>query len=650
MATIRRWYIYLVCLVTVQLVTWTAVALLRSLLAPPIRRDIETTAFQVAVLIIALPFFLAHWLWMEKRVERDVQERGATLRRLFLYGVAGSFIIPFAVNGYDLLQIVFPWLLGSSLPTRPGLIVSHSLVALAITAVFWFYFDRVRRRDEPAVAEAGNQPLIRHSYIYLGATVGLALTLAAVVTLLRWLLQSGASQAAAPMLSKLVTGLALWLISWQWGQRCYRHGDAVERAAIVRKIYLFGFLFIGVTLTVTPGLFILAGIFRRWLGLPPGGDIRDALPSLLVMAGLWAYQTYLLYRETELSAGDETPSAVRRLYHYLVAAVGLATLLGGLGGNLSVLIWAFGGFFTEMREAVAVSAAAMVIGLPVWLLPWRQRQANAAAPGAAGAAERQALTRKVYLYLYLFVATMAALASLVFIIARLLMALLGEPATDYLLTEIANALAVGALAAAVWLYHAFLLRRDQQTVPGPEAGEERPEAQVQPVPALRVALLDGDDGHLGCSLLQAFQRQLPELIVRPFGLTAAAAAAMAVPAAQPDISEVLAEADLIVGPWQVAVADGATAVTPEIAGAVVNSRAHKVLIPLAAAGWTWVGVNGLAAEAAVGQTVAAVKQITQVEPVAAERPLSIGSIVLIVIGSLIFLQIVLPILLEAIAF
>jgi hypothetical protein len=36
--------------------------------------------------------------------------------------------------------------------------------------------------------------------------------------------------------------------------------------------------------------------------------------------------------------------------------------------------------------------------------------------------------------------------------------------------------------------------------------------------------------------------------------------------------------------------------------------------------------------------------------VAAERPLSIGSIVLIVIGSLIFLQIVLPILLEAIAF
>jgi hypothetical protein len=653
MATVRRWYFYLVCLVTLQLAAWTTIALLRRVLVPPVERNVELIAFQVAALIIGLPFFLAHWLWIQRRVAQDVEERQSALRHFFLYAVLAAFLVPFVANGYQLLLLFWQLLLGVAAPLnlsvalalQPGLVtLIHSLVALLITAVLWFYFERIRRADETAVAETGSQSFMRQAYIYLFSTAGLALLLAAMISLLRWLIYqlgsqtvSGGGQAVAQAIAQLLTGLALWLIFWGWAQRLYHQGEMVERTAVLRKLYLYGFLFVAVLTTVTAAALILTGLFRRLLELPPGGDIGGPLPVILVMGGLWAYHTYLLQQETELSA-ETQPASVRRLYYYLLAAIGLAVLVGGVATNLTVLIWAFSGFFGEMREGVAAGSAAIVAGLPVWLLPWRRVQAAAELPGAEGAPERRSLARKIYLYFYLFVATMTMLGSLVFIISRLVMALLREPGTDYLLTEIANALAFSLLAAAVWAYHGLLLRHEQRLLPA---------VQRLPGRALRVAVLDVGDGRLGQSLVTELQRQLPELVIRPFGLTPDAATALEVPVAQPDMATALAESELIVGPWEIAVAGTAGgAVSPEVAGAVTASPAHKMLIPLPQEGWSWSGVDGLSREEAVRQTVQAVKQLVDVADGEGKRPLSVGHIILIVLAVFLFL----PLLLQLVLF
>ncbi len=59
------------------------------------------------------------------------------------------------------------------------------------------------------------------------------------------------------------------------------------------------------------------------------------------------------------------------------------------------------------------------------------------------------------------------------------------------------------------------------------------------------------------------------------------------------------------------------AVSPEIAQAVVNSLALKLLVPTRSAGWEWAGVSRWDVEALVRQAIRAIKRIAagkEVEP------------------------------------
>jgi hypothetical protein len=63
MSNVRRWYIFLVAIISLQAVTWAVIELLRNVLGFWGKRSNEAISFQVAVIVIALPIFLIHWLW-----------------------------------------------------------------------------------------------------------------------------------------------------------------------------------------------------------------------------------------------------------------------------------------------------------------------------------------------------------------------------------------------------------------------------------------------------------------------------------------------------------------------------------------------------------------------------------------------------------
>ena len=63
MVTVRRWYVFLVCAISLQSVTWAAIALLRNLLMLGRAAPVSAIAFQMAVVVIGLPLYLVHWLW-----------------------------------------------------------------------------------------------------------------------------------------------------------------------------------------------------------------------------------------------------------------------------------------------------------------------------------------------------------------------------------------------------------------------------------------------------------------------------------------------------------------------------------------------------------------------------------------------------------
>ena len=648
MITVRRWYIFLVCAISLQSVVWAIIALLRNLLTAGSRpTPVTATAFQIAVAVIGLPIFLVHWLWAQRLARRDEDERGSALRRFYLYGTLAGFVGPFAANAFDLIATLLALAAGSErfdfsefTPVEAGL---RNFVALVVLALLWFYHWRIAASDSRALPETDNAATLRRLYVFGFSAAGVTMTTLGVIRLLRWIMfQFGSSPAIGGFagasltdeVARLSVGVPLWLIFWRMAQSLFTGPGEEERESALRKLYLYVTVFVAVLSAVTNATFILAGIFRRLLSLPPQGDIREPLPIILGMAVLWAYHAYVLRADETLAREAPRQAGIRRLYLYIVGGVGLAAFLTGLGGDLSVLIRLRDeSFGAGLKEQLAWFTAALVAGLPVWLLPWRLVQIKAVASGPAGVEERRSIVRKIYLYFYLFVATMTALSSLVYIVYRLLSLALGEGSSFNLISDLGQAIAYSLIAVGVWLYHGAGVRGD---------GRLNQREQTRRLAEMRVGVVDAGDGRFGRVVLDSLRRELPGLALEPFGLTPQAAEAMG--SNGEAIAARLAQVGLIVGPWTMAVAGGAGGtVTVEVAGAVVASPARKLLIPVRADNWEWAGVDRWNTEATVRQIVHAVKQIIGGAEVTVTRPIGIGAIVGGVVIALILLNILLAV-------
>ena len=634
----RRWYIYLVCAISLQSAAWAVIALLRNLMAGG-GGTIAFIAFQIAIIIITLPLFLVHWLWAQRLAEREISEREAGLRRIYLYGMQAGFLGPIVANAFSLIATLL-WAAAG----KPGFdpqssdfslfetVLYHSL-AIIVLALLWFYHRQVISADAKVVPETGNSATIRRLYIFVFSAWGLTMTTMAVIHIMRWIMfQFGRGNVIGgdigfltDEVARLIVGVPLWLIFWRQAQSLFSGSSEEERESALRKFYIYTAVFVAVLSAVTNATFILAGFFRRLLSLPSEGDIRTPLPIIICMALLWAFHAYLLRGDAAQIEESSRQGGVRRLYLYLVAGIGLAAFLVGFSGDISVLIRSFSQFFSDtLREQLAWFTAALIAGLPVWLLPWRQAQTEAVAATPAGVEERRSTVRKIYLYFYLFVATMTVLSSAVYILYRLLTLVLGERSEGDLLSGLAQAIAYAIVGVGVWLYHGSALRGDQS--------RNRHE-QMMRLKEINVAIVDMGNAGLGQSVLNKLRQEEPDLNFNLISLPAIddGESAQAIPAR-------LNTAGLIVGPWPIAVDGGIGGkVSSEIARAVVTSPARKILIPTQIDGWDWAGVDRWSTETLVQQTVRAVRQWVNGEEVKAVRPMGVGGIIGTIIGVLLLL-------------
>lgn len=600
MTGIRRWYIYLVSLVSLQALAWAVISLLQNLLVYGRRADVafdtDSLSWQIALIVVTLPVFLAHWLWAQRLVHKEVEEQTSWVRGLYLYGVMSSFLIPILSNGYELLQyllqLVFkvePRNFYSQL--TPANVAFTQLLSIVVLVPLWFYHYRL---TESELSSASFPKSVQRWYVFGFAAAGLIMTAVGTATLLIWILEQFEGNTAvgstttllAAELARLCVGVPLWLLFWRQAQRRFAQGDKAEQHSTVRKIYLYAFIFVTALTAVAATTGIFAGILRYFLGLPAQGDIRETGAIIVVAAVLWFYHARVLHQDIQASEEQPKQATIRRLYWYLIASIGLAAFLVGFGGDISVLIRSFStAFVTEQRDQLAWFTAALVAGLPVWLLPWRQAQFAAAALGEAGCFERDAIVRKIYLYFYIFVATMTALASAVYIVYRLVSVILGVNTAVNLGAELAHAIAYIIMAVAVWLYHGAVLRSDTRLTEAPAMPD-----------SLQVVLLDQQDGNLGRPLLAALHQALPFATLQT----------VAFPGDTQNGDEpetALAEAELIISPWPMEQSQAAYAT------AVAHSPARKLLIPVRQEGWEWVGVEPWNLENIINETVEASRQI-----------------------------------------
>lgn len=634
MLKIRRWYIFLVSAISLHVVTWGIIALLRNLLISGLDAQETQIALEIAIIIIGLPFYLVHWLWAQRLAKTNDEERLSGLRSFYLYGMMVGFLAPFANSAFNLMAELLRQLFGVDrlryyFPKLSSFeLILYFLVALVVLGVFWFYHYRLVLAEQ--IPQTFNRIFARRIYVYGFSAVGLTLTIIGLSSLVNWILfqfgDSNRSEFGLPtIISQLIVGVPLWVLFWRRGQHLFVQ-EPDEQESVLRKLYLYVAVFVGVITAVTTTTVIFAEWLRGLLGLTTTGDIRDPLSVIVGAVILWIFHAYALREDAETVSEQPQQAGIRRLYLYLVAGVGLAAFLIGLAGDISVLLRALAekmAISSGLRDELAWYTAALIAGLPVWLIPWQKAQSTAE-DSPASADERRSLVRRIYLYFYLFIAAMTMLSSAIYIVSQVVELILGSRNASYLLSDLGQAIAFTLIAAGVWTYHWSILQAD---------GRFFQQAETQHLKALRVAVLDNGVNGMGAAICNNLTRELPQVSLQQYNLR------LSEPTEQPSLNEVLAQADVIIGPWTISVEKE---VGVDVVTAVTNSPAQKLLIPIQENHLHWVGVPHMNVEKLVQETIHAVKQIAAGERVEQKRSLGVGVVIAIVIAVFLVLITVIP--------
>ena len=198
-----------------------------------------------------------------------------------------------------------------------------------------------------------------------------------------------------------------------------------------------------------------------------GGPISLGVP----LAGIWAYYGGWLRRQIQSDEDVTRRAGKKRLYYYILSALGLGAAFIGIALVLSFVIDlvtsnAFWG--DSLRPRLAGAIATLAVGLPLWLMTWRPMQTEALTDGdpstgsgqALGDHARRSTIRRVYLYLALFAGVIGGMASAVGMVYQLVNALLsGDPSADFL-PNVLNATQLLVLFAILLVYHLNCMRRD----------------------------------------------------------------------------------------------------------------------------------------------------------------------------------------------
>ncbi|MCA9980983.1 MAG: hypothetical protein KDD89_09120, partial [Anaerolineales bacterium] len=552
MNSIRNAYIYLVCFISVQIVTWATIFLGRNLLGAELDRDL--LASQIAVLIIGGPLLLIHWLWAQRLARQDSAERQTLVRALYLYASLTFFLIPFLFQAYTALNDVLYWLFGR-LTNEPDPLKTflETIATMVILGGLFAYHDYVRREDENDAQSPVSHLDLQRLYRWFFSVAGLVVGVNALVSLLNQIWQTvdnragGDNQAAIlDSVTTLLLALGLWVLFWRWNQRSFEQDKPGERASVLRKLVLYLIVFFAALTAVVTTTILTSNLIQRLLGVNNTIYWDELIPPLVVATAVWVYHTYVLRQDTQVASEGTQQAGLRRLYWYTLAAIGLAAVLTGISGQLSLLIRSITNEVSAigLREEVSWYLAATIIGLTVWLWPWRNIQRGTQQTNESGLIERRSQIRRLYLFGYLFGATMTILGSGVYLVYRLLTQILGVTSTSSLFSDVAHALAYALLATAVVFYHGWLLRQDQAKT---QQWLAKQYAQLQ------VIMLDHPaDAELSQTLATTLHKAIPGLQVALFKLPIDSPTAVAHQAEEqpPTPLATLATADIIIGSWR----------------------------------------------------------------------------------------------------
>ncbi len=328
---------------------------------------------------------------------------------------------------------------------------------------------------QPSIRSVDAMLTIRRLYVYLVAGASLAILVTGLAQVgaatLELLLGGGVEstyrQTIASFGAGALVGLPLWLGHWRYAQHLSGR-DPVERAATLRRLYLYavlGSLLVSIAILVDR---ILAGVLLLALGVDPvpgsstGAGLARTAWELVVVAAFWAY-TFGIAAADRAAVREKSGSAtLRRWYAYGAQLVAFLLALSSAAGLLEMVVVNFLGrvLVIGAERSVATSVTLTIVGLGIWLFHHRWT-----AGGAIAEEDRRTTLRAVHGFLIVGVAVGITLSALGQMLHWLLARLLGVPAPSGSASGDVVAALAGPIAAAIvfgagWALVRWSLARD----------------------------------------------------------------------------------------------------------------------------------------------------------------------------------------------
>jgi hypothetical protein len=635
MRTIRRLYFYAVTFVSLEVVLWGLIGLARSFFCG--RGNAACGAAGIlaqglALILVGVPVFGFHWGMSERFARRESEERASGVRAVFLYGALLGTLIPIVQNGLSLLDRLALHAVGLS-PTQailgPNQSWSDNLIAMLMNGIVAAYFIYVLRADWQVVTPQEAFSSIRRLYRQLWLVYSLAFVVGSIQQLLRFLLNifpgglnfqsreyAGLYHASgAHGLVLALVGVPLWYFSWRTVQKAL--ASPSERESLLRLGVLYLLSLAGVVTVLASAGVVVDVLLRLAFGETMAFSafmekVSAPLSIGIPLAGVWAYYGGWLNRAIAETADAPRQAGMRRLYAYILSAIGLGAVFTGLSLLLSFVVDAAIGkivWAEVLRPRLAAALSTLAAGLPLWGFSWRPMQAEALRAEDEGDHARRSLIRKVYLYLALFVSVVGGMIAAVSVLNLLLRSLLGI-SVDNLLPRMLKDLENLFLFAGLGVYHGLMLGKD---------GRLASEALAQKHAAFPVIVFDNADGSFGPAVEAALHKPMPRLPVT------------VLPVGQPVAQDAAPKAVLVPG-------DLALNPPNPVREWLAGYRGSKLIIPQAAQGWLWAGgIRPLPAAAA--QAAQAVRNLAEGQEVRQSAVTSGWMIFIYIIAGLFGLEI-----------
>lgn len=618
MKTIRRLYIYLVTLISLEVVVWALISLARSIFETGFSLSTESLAGGLAFILVGLPVFFFHW-WLAKRdAEREEDERNSGVRAFFLYAAWSVLAVPVVQNVLSILLRSLASMLdvpGSGLAFGYDQNFSDNLIAMLVNIVLVAYFQRVISQNWQS-NQTSSLVLMRRINRYFWMLYSFGLMYSGIILLLLFITEDeigGVSAALVNGLSFALVGSIVWVYVWRIIQRST--SEQAEKFSRLRLIIIYALSLLGALATLIPVAFILSVFLNSLFGASGGwtsfiSENSLAISFLVPSAAFWFYFRHILWQDTGAVHQLSERAAQRRVYYYVLSLAGLlATFI-----SLQLLAYWMIEMFVPPREVwgpyvrqqLASTLAALAVGLPIWLLNWRTVQTELLPGDEQSDHAGRSILRRGYLYLILLVGVIGTMISAGTVLFELIQLALGNGDESSLeaILEMATLLILFVIFS---LYHWRLLRSDGQRISQTLAEKHA---------AFPVVIFETGDGQLSTAVTIALQEVAPSMPVifqqvgKPFAEEIGKAAVAVLP------SPVLTDPTDQMRTW------------------LAQFSGTRVVLPLEDKNWLWAGITELSTKEIASQTARMITKFAEEQDTRQRKIQSPLAIIGIVLGVL----------------